>query len=117
MKKEVKIFVCRCQKTKQLYGIRIEKINGTWYRTWAFKMTENQLKHENYGNETISGAFPASSTYPGCPYCGNKNFAQCFCCNHIGCASFSDKTYTCLWCGDSSELQLVESLDISADGF
>lgn len=46
-------------------------------RTWAFALSERMLKNERYGEEKITGSFYATREYPGCPYCGARNFVSC----------------------------------------
>ena len=39
MKKEASVILAKCAQDK-LYGIRIEKRDNDWVRTWAFKLKE-----------------------------------------------------------------------------
>ena len=41
MKKEASVILAKCAQDK-LYGIRIEKRDNDWVRTWAFKLKEKR---------------------------------------------------------------------------
>ena len=43
MKKEASVILAKCVQDK-LYGIRIEKRDNDWVRTWAFKLKEETAK-------------------------------------------------------------------------
>ena len=43
MKKEASVILAKCAQDK-LYGIRIEKRDNDWVRTWAFKLKEETAK-------------------------------------------------------------------------
>ena len=46
MKKEASVILAKCAQDK-LYGIRIEKRDNDWVRTWAFKLKEETAEKEN----------------------------------------------------------------------
>ena len=49
MKKEASVILAKCAQDK-LYGIRIEKRDNDWVRTWAFKLKEETAeKIDPYG--------------------------------------------------------------------
>lgn len=117
MRRESQVIVARCSTTNKPFGIRIEKINGTWFRTWAFPLTESEIKHENYSDKLIiSGSFPETQDFNGCPYCGNHSFTKCGNCEKIGCSSDETDYYTCPWCESSGEVEYAEYFDLKGGG-
>ena len=48
MKKEASVILAKCAQDK-LYGIRIEKRDNDWVRTWAFKLKEETAEKEGFG--------------------------------------------------------------------
>lgn len=113
MRRESQVIVARCSKTNKPFGIRIEKINGDWFRTWAFPLAESEIKHENYGDKlTVSGAFPETPDFNGCPYCGAHGFVQCGNCGKIGCDYGETNYYTCPWCENSGRVQYEEHFNL-----
>lgn len=95
------VIPAKCCRTKELFGIRGVRQDGTWHLTWAFKMTASQAKGEHIENNTLSGYHVFDSTYPKCPYCGQDSILLCPQCGHISCASAasSGTILTCAWCG------------------
>ena len=53
MKKEASVILAKCAQDK-LYGIRIEKRDNDWVRTWAFKLKEETAE--------IKSTLPEAST-------------------------------------------------------
>ena len=49
MKKEASVILAKCAQDK-LYGIRIEKRDNDWVRTWAFKLKEETAEKEAVAN-------------------------------------------------------------------
>ena len=47
MKKEASVILAKCAQDK-LYGIRIEKRDNDWVRTWAFKLKEETAEKEGF---------------------------------------------------------------------
>lgn len=88
-RRETNVILCKCVYTRSardnLFGIRIEKIQGDWMRTWTFKIDEDKARNEGFDKENISGSFGPTDKYPGCPYCGSLGIAQCGGCGTISC--------------------------------
>ena len=80
MKKEASVILAKCAQDK-LYGIRIEKRDNDWVRTWAFKLKEETAEKEGFDKINFTGSFYTDEEYPGCPYCGAK---KCFVCGNCG---------------------------------
>jgi hypothetical protein len=110
--KEVTIIMAKCQKTKQTFGIRTEKIGQEWHYTWAFPIKEDVAKREGYNSITVKGRIVIDNEYPGCPYCGNNITTQCNC-GRIGCNSnnYAGMLYTCPFCNSKFEPVTVEYFD------
>ena len=68
MKKEASVILAKCAQDK-LYGIRIEKRDNDWVRTWAFKLKEETAEKEGFDKINFTGSFYTDEEYPGCPYC------------------------------------------------
>ena len=82
-KVQAKVILARCpyemRKSENVFGMRIQKYGSDWKRTWAFKIDFEKAHHEGYDREITSGSFIPEANYPGCPYCGSMNIAQCSC--------------------------------------
>ena len=97
--KEAVIVLAKCGKSHKAYGMRVEKRGkNNWVITWAFPIKESSAKREGYDKTTIKGSLQFSGNYPGCPYCGGKNFTVCSC-GHLNCTILKNGMFTCEWCG------------------
>ena len=56
MKKEASVILAKCAQDK-LYGIRIEKRDNDWVRTWAFKLKKRLQKKKASIKSTLPEAF------------------------------------------------------------
>ena len=114
-----KVILCKCPRSKDLYGIRIEERNNDWIRTWAFKITENRATREGYEKARCSGSMQPTPEYPGCPYCGLISIAQCRC-NKLFCFSVNSENLStilsCPWCGQKSEYKTVDTIEFEGKG-
>ena len=99
MKKEASVILAKCAQDK-LYGIRIEKRDNDWVRTWAFKLKEETAEKEGFDKINFTGSFYTDEEYPGCPYCGAKKCFVCGNCGKVSCYDGSDKV-VCNWCGSN----------------
>ena len=57
MKKEASVILAKCSQGQKLYGIRIEKREGDWIRTWAFPLKEEMAEKEGFDKVNFSGSF------------------------------------------------------------
>ena len=57
MKVKAAVILTKCKETHELFGIRSEQSDedGTWYATWAFKVSEHTAGREKFGDTEISG--------------------------------------------------------------
>jgi len=116
--REANVVMAKCRTSQRPYGIRIEKrMNGTWYCTWAFKLSEKAGSNEGYGENMISGRVDIDPEYPGCPYCGATGWVSCGNCKKLTCYSGEETRFKCAWCGNSGELQTSDTFDLSGGGY
>lgn len=116
MKKEASVILAKCASDK-LYGIRIEKRDNDWVRTWAFKIKEEMAEKEGFDKINFTGSFYTNEEYPGCPYCGAKKCFVCGSCGKVSCYDGSDKV-VCNWCGASGTAASDDGkMDVSGGGF
>jgi len=111
----------KCSKTKKLFGMRVEERGKSWVRTWAFPIDETKAKKEGFAANKVSLS-GVDDEYPGCPHCKDGGFVRCGSCEKIGCSGGVEKKgntgiYTCPWCGNSGEIEYVDSVDTSGGGF
>lgn len=93
------VVLCKCGERHKTYGIRAEKTApGEWALTWAFPIKESAAKREGYDRSSISGHIGFTEEYPGCPYCGQKQWTVCSC-GHLNCTILRGGIFTCEWCG------------------
>lgn len=114
MEVEANIILFKCPKTSQMYGVRVQKMNGDWWRTWAFPIKPANAKSEGYDATPIQGALNETAEYPGCPYCGKSRFVQCGRCRKITCYD-GEESLTCPWCGTRME-GFVTAEQFNVDG-
>ena len=97
---KAKIALCKCGSNNMTYGVRMEEFKNGWKATWAFPIKEKTAKNEGYDAVTLKGQLYSDENYPGCPYCGSKDFFICYDCGgkltcyHDG----GDGRATCAWC-------------------
>jgi len=114
------VVLAKCSKKKQCFGIRVEKRGGQWIRTWAFPIDERAAKNEGFAANKVSVG-GADDEFPGCPHCKDGGFTLCTC-GKIGCSGGLIKegknaTYTCPWCGQTGEVEMKETIDVSSGGY
>jgi len=118
----VTVVLSKCSKLKKLFGMRVEEREKKWFRTWAFPIDESKAKHEGFAANKVSLS-ETDSSYPGCPHCKDGGFVRCGSCEKIGCAGGVTKkgenkaSYTCPWCGNTGDLEYVDSVDASGGGY
>ena len=110
-----KVFLQKCRNGK-LIGVKVEKHNGDWLRTWAFKIDEKEAKKEKFDDTIIEGSFYETETYPGCPYCKSHSFFICGTCKKINCYN-GEKEATCNWCKITAETNIVNNFKIQSGEF
>ena len=116
--REANVVLARCRKSRQTYGIRIERrTDNVWYCTWAFPISEEGASHEGYGSSMISGRVEIDGEYPGCPYCGGMGWVSCGKCSKLTCWDYAEKYFNCMWCGNSGEISTAETFDLQGGGF
>lgn len=112
---EAAVILAKCPKRKLIYGMRTQKLSdGDWWRTWAFPVDEHKANYEGYDVTKVQGNLYHTDEYPGCPYCGTKNFVQCNTCHKISCWG-GETRLICEWCGNDMDniVSSTEKLDVS----
>jgi uncharacterized protein YbaR (Trm112 family) len=109
--------LARCPYTKgqNLYLIKLEQHKGDWLRTSATKMDEKNTNLKAFEKTEVVGSLNITSSYPGCPYCGEK-LEIVFCsCGRICCYREGTKELKCPWCEQiMSGFEDVETLTVNA---
>lgn len=105
MTKEMIAVMCRCSKTKKLFGMRFDKAKGNvWECAWAFPMKEGADKRGSGFLSTIKGTFEIGDEYSGCPHCGNQSFFMCGKCKKLACWDGKSEHVVCPHCGFAGDL-------------
>jgi hypothetical protein len=95
------------------FGVRVQKINGDWKKTWAYEIDDSNAKREGYDKTTITGSLKNAEGYPGCPYCGNEGVYQCSC-GKLSCDDFVSKSVHCYWCGQElGDIPIADNFNAS----
>ena len=113
---EANVILAKCSTHNKPFGIRIEKRNGDWVRTWAFKMDEAKAKREGFDITPIAGSLAAVDNFPGCPYCESFGFVVCGC-GKMSCLSSGALSAQCHWCNTHMEnIVKAESFKLKGGG-
>ena len=114
---EASVILSKCSVQNQLFGIRVEKRNDDWVRTWTFKIDASKAKREGFDKTVITGSFYATPEYPGCPYCGNGNSFFCSC-GKVSCCAPKIESITCHWCNNFlDDIIYGNSYNVSSDEY
>ena len=115
---EANVILSKCNKHNRLFGIRIEKRDGDWVRTWAFKIDETKAKNEGFDRTAVKGSLNPTPDYPGCPHCGAETFVRCGTCGKISCLKCEHNSARCHWCGTNMEsITSASSFDVTSGGY
>ena len=116
-KLNAKVIVAKCNQHNKMFGVRVEKdADGDWIMTWAFPLSADRASAESYGRETIDGSLCSSSSYNGCPYCGQKALYKCSKCGTLNCHSHGTKNVKCVNCGNEGTIGgTIDSFTIDSD--
>lgn len=112
---EARIALCKCKEGKNIYGVRLEKTEIGWKYTWAFPVKEAAARREHYDETKIVGEIFPDVGYPGCPYCGTKDFVVCDC-GKLNCHNGNDTHFICNWCGLSGTLGSYDGSGFGSGG-
>lgn len=114
---EAVVVTARCQHTKKLFGIRVEKRSDrTWFCNWAFPLSEQSAENEGFGSTPVSGNVVCDVTYPGCPYCRAGTWCVCGGCGRLNCYG-NETVVQCAWCGARGETSLSEAFELRGGGY
>lgn len=105
-----------CEESKKPFGITVDYIGPRHYKfVWAFKIDKDKAHREGYDEHSVTGSVELDSDYPGCPYCGSKQFYICAC-GKIVCYH-GERVVTCLSCGQSGEITTVSEINLKGGGY
>lgn len=113
------IIMIHCSRQNKVFGARIEqKSDGDWWRTWAFPLSERIAMAEGYDKTPLRGNLYDTNDYPGCPYCGGKNFVQCNRCYKLTCWH-GEAQMICPWCRSNmgNIVTATDKFDLTGDSF
>lgn len=113
---EATVVAAKCDRSKKVYGIRMEKRGAVWHCTWAFKINDKAAKREGYDTEMVSGRIETDEEYPGYPYCGAMGWFSCGKCGKLTCYN-NGKVVTCGWCGNKGEVVASDTFDLRGGGY
>ena len=112
------VVLSKCSKHNKTFGIRVEKRENDWVRTWAFPIDEAKAKREGFDKTKIKGSLDGVDGFPGCPYCGNQDFMICLGCGKMSCLNNEMKTAYCHWCNTQiNDINAMESFDVKSGGY
>jgi len=112
------VILAKCGVNSGTFGIRVEKRENSWVRTWAFSIDEAKAKREGFDETKIEGSFRSIDGYPGCPYCGDDELVQCGCGKMICYKEGRIYSFQCPWCGVKiKEISEVESFTAKSGGY
>lgn len=117
LSKEAFAVMAVCEDAKQPFGITVDKVGQRSYRfMWAFKIDRQKAHREGYDAKSVTGSVDLDTNYPGCPYCGNKQFYICGKCHRIVCWHGHSEV-TCPDCGNKGAIETVEELNLKGGGY
>lgn len=111
-KRDMMVVMAMCGKTKQPYGVTIEKHRNSCDLIWAFKIRPAAAKREGYDANSFRGAVNILPDFPGCPYCGSQGWYICSTCGTMVCNDTCEGSVTCPKCGVTSNLMTVDEFDL-----
>lgn len=105
------VVLAMCNEAKKTYGITVDKFSDKYSLIWAFKINKDKAHKEGFDSTSVNGQINIDINYPGCPYCGSKNFYVCGNCNSIVC--YHGENYvTCPACGFGGEIVQVSTVNL-----
>lgn len=112
------VVMATCNRTKQPWGITIEKKGKVCEFQWAFKISKEKAHHEGFDKNSFQGQVTFGPDYAGCPYCGAGGFYQCGNCKSIVCMPDEGvERVTCPVCGQSLTLTTGGDFDLRGGGY
>lgn len=105
-----------CEETKQPFGITVDRISQRQYKfVWAFKIDKEKAHREGYDARNVTSNVVLDENYPGCPYCGSKEFYICSC-GKIVCYH-GQRIVTCPSCGQRGRITSVSEINLTGGGY
>lgn len=113
--KEAFVVKAMCEQAHQPFGITVDPIERNLKFVWAFKIDEDTAQREHFDEKRVVGSFSMDSHFPGCPYCGSKNFVVCGNCGGIACYH-GQAEVTCPHCGNTGIVTPVDQVSLNGGG-
>ena len=116
LSKEAFAIMAMCPETRNTYGITVDAAgSGHYVFHWAFPVDRDRAHREGYDVKHVRGSVSSDIDYPGCPYCGSKNYLFCGNCQSVLCYHGQSRV-TCPRCGFSGEVSTIDSVDLKGGG-
>lgn len=117
LSKEAFVVTAICDESKKTYGITVDSEGlGQYVFHWAFPIDSEKAHREGYDVKSVHGSVSIDKNFPGCPYCGSRDFIFCGNCGSVMCYH-GQRRSTCLKCGCSGEVSSVEGVDLKGGSF
>jgi hypothetical protein len=117
MKVEASVYISKCNTSGKMWATRVERMGNEWVRTWAFPISEEIAKGEGFDKVSLSGEFPCTDEFQGCPYCGAFGFVKCGACGKLTDDDGETDEFACNWCGNTGTLTTVDTMDFSGGDY
>lgn len=101
-----------CSRSKGMYGITVDKTSNGHSLIWAFPINKQQATKEGFESTSIRGNIDTDVNYPGCPYCGSKQFYVCNNCKSVVCYH-GEEHVICPSCGLHGDIIGVDKIDLN----
>lgn len=117
LSEEAFAIMAMCPEARKPYGITVDKGDGNNYVFhWAFPIDKEKAHREGYDAKSVHGTISYDAGFPGCPYCGSRNYVFCGNCGGVVCYH-GQRRFTCPICGYSGTVTYSESVDLKGGGF
>ena len=113
---EAFVVIGTCEETRKSLGITVDPNGRSLRFVWAFRIDKEKARREGFGTRKACGGISYDDNFPGCPYCGAKQFYICDNCNSVNCYH-GQKHITCPSCGMQGKIQTVESINLRGGGY
>lgn len=118
LKKDMMVVQATCYRSRKPWGITIEKKGSECEFQWAFKISEEKIRHEGFDKNSFHGRVVFGPDYPGCPHCGAGGFYQCGGCRGIICMPDDiGSVATCPRCGYKAGFNEGGDFDLKGGGY
>lgn len=116
LKRDLMVVMGMCSRTKQPYGVTVEKHGNYCELQWAFKISASSAKREGYDQNSFHGEVHTDPNFPGCPHCHTQGWYICHNCHAMICNDQTEGTVKCPKCGAEGNLTFVDEFDLKGGG-